>query len=91
MVRVLLSILLPLLLPTAAFFLYAWYRTRRAAAAGAEPQAIDVPWSWLCIAGLLLAIVSVTVNVIYMSGEKGTHYEPAHMENGKIVPGRVSD
>jgi hypothetical protein len=91
MTRVVLSILLPLLLPTALFFLYAWYLERRARAAGTEPREIDVPWSWLAIAGCLLAVLSLLVNVFYSGTEKGTRYEPPRLEDGKIVPGRVLD
>ncbi len=91
MLRVVLSVILPLLLPTALFFLYAWYVSRRAQAAGAEPRQIDVPWSWLAIAGMLLVLVTLAINVIYGHAEKGSTYEPARLENGKLVPGRVRE
>lgn len=91
MARVVLSILLPLLLPTALFFLYAWYVARRARVTGAEPREIDVPWSWLAIAGCVLALLSLLVNFLYVGTETGTRYEPPRLEDGKIVPGRVLD
>jgi len=91
MLRVLLSVLLPLLLPTALFFAYAWYESRRAEAAGAEPRVIDVPWSWLGIAGVALVMISLAINFIYGHTEQGSRYEPARLEDGKLVPGRVRD
>lgn len=89
MTRILLSVLLPVVLPTAVYFLYAWYAARRARVAGSTPERIDVPWSWLAIAGFGLLIVSLGINLVYGTYQPGQRYEPAHIEGGKIVPGRT--
>jgi hypothetical protein len=92
-VRVALSILLPLLLPTALYLMYAWYVGRRARAqdpsGNTAPAEIDVPWSWLAAAGVVLMLISFTVGFVDTGAKPGAHYEPAHMENGKLVPGRT--
>ena len=91
MARVILSIILPLLLPTALYFLYAWYASRRAEAAGVEARQIEVPWSWLAIAGVALVMVSLAINFIDHGFKPGGKYEPARIEDGKVVPGRVRE
>ncbi|MCC7048193.1 MAG: hypothetical protein IT562_15880 [Alphaproteobacteria bacterium] len=99
MIRLLVSIVLPLLLPTVLYLVYAWHLGRRARArggdGGAVPAEVDVPWSWLVLAGVVLAgvvlaLISVAVNFIDTGAKPGAHYEPAHMENGKLVPGRTT-
>ena len=83
----------PLLLPTALYFLYAWFVARRARAqdpsGNTPPPEIDVPWSWLGLAGMVLVLVSLAINFIDTGAKPGGRYEPAHMENGKLVPGRT--
>ena len=90
MLRVVVSVVVPLVLPTILFFVYAWYVAQRARAAGVEePKELDVPWSWLGFAGILLAAVSLGVNFMGAGDEPGGVYVPPHMEDGRIVPGRV--
>lgn len=50
-------------------------------------------WTWrviasLSIAGLLLVIFSFVVIAHFSGAPPGSQYTPAHMENGKLVPGR---
>ncbi|MCC6468544.1 MAG: hypothetical protein IT563_09495 [Alphaproteobacteria bacterium] len=94
MIRVLASIVLPLVLPTMLYLLYAWHLGRRARArdpsGGATPAEVDVPWSWLVLAGVVLMLISLAVNFVDTGAKPGAHYEPAHMENGKLVPGRTT-
>lgn len=89
MLRVLLSVVVPLLLPTALFFAYAWYVARRARRRGEEVREIDAPWSWLIVTGVGLAVLSVVATYVNDGAAPGGHYVPAHMENGTLVPGRT--
>lgn len=86
MLRVLLTIVLPLILPTALYL--AWVRT----AQWTEPGGVRwraLPWLWLVGAGtLLLLIVLVVVNVRFGNAEPGV-YVPPRWENGHIVPGHI--
>jgi uncharacterized protein DUF6111 len=43
----------------------------------------------LTIAALLLMIGSFVVFAHFSGAPPGSEYEPAHMENGRFVPGRV--
>ena len=90
MLRVIVSVVVPLVLPTIFYFTYAWYVARRARMAGVEePKEIDAPWSWLIGAGVVLAAISFGANFMGHGDAPGGVYVPPHMEDGKIVPGRV--
>ncbi len=87
MIRILLTWILPLLLPTAVYLAWALWARRRRAAEGPELQ--DVPWTWLLAAGLVLAFL--VTGAVFMSGGAGTGrtYVPAYVdEEGRTVPGR---
>lgn len=89
MVRILLSVVVPIVLPTVLYFLYAWFVARRARVAGAAPDKVDVPWSWLALAGVVLLALSLLIEFTYGGYKPGSRYEPAHMEGGKLVPGQT--
>jgi len=86
MLRVLLTIVLPLLLPTALYLF--WATTLRPA----RNEAIfwwALPWLWLAGAGVaLLAIVLLIVTVHFGTPQEGI-YVPPRWENGHIVPGHM--
>lgn len=42
---------------------------------------------WLIVAALVLVIASLLLLVRYSGAPPGSTYVPAHMENGKFVPG----
>ena len=90
MIRILLTVLLPMALPSAAYFLWFANERRRAIAAGtpeAMPRLGDVPWFVLASAGLAIAAVVLVASSIYSGDEPGTTYVPPHLENGQVVPG----
>ena len=83
MPRVLLTIVLPLLLPTALYLV--WVTTLR------RPQqnGAALPWMWLAGAGIaLLAIVLFVVTVHFGARQEGV-YVPPRWQNGHIVPGHI--
>jgi hypothetical protein len=87
MLRVVLTIVLPLLLPTALYLLWvgafgSWREV------GAVSWAA-VPWLWLAAAGaVLLAVVLFVVTVGFGVPQSGT-YVPPRWQNGRIVPGHI--
>ena len=87
MLRVFLTIVLPLVLPTAIYV--AWvaiaYRARRDGAV----RWAALPWVWLAGTGvLLLAVVLFVVTVHFGTSETGT-YVPPRWEDGRIVPSHI--
>jgi hypothetical protein len=84
MLRFLLSVLLPLLLPTALWF--AWvYAARRAALRGMRWS--EAPWGWLAGTGVVLAAAFLYLVQVHY-GEQGGRYVPSQYIDGKLVPGR---
>jgi len=71
------------LLPFALFFLFL-LATRREALA---PENWRGARGWLAIAGVGLAIAGVVSETLWLDSSTGI-YRPAHMENGRLVPGR---
>lgn len=92
MIRVLLTYIVPLLLPTALYFLWLWLMQRGSGPGAAAAKAAaerPVPWAWLALAGLVL--VGATLFAIGLSGGNppGGVYQPPRVEGGQIVPGHV--
>ena len=89
MIRILLQYLLPILLPTLAFV--AWvYLTRQSQEMASETIARvrDGPWFWLIVAGI--ALMGLGLGYVAFQGEApGGVYRAPHIENGRVVPGRV--
>ena len=85
MLRVFLTVVLPLLLPTVLYLL--WVSTFGVERGGNAVRWTAVPWIWLAGAGVvLLAIVLFVVTV----GSITTGvYVPPRWEGGRIVPGHM--
>jgi hypothetical protein len=87
MLRVLLTIVLPLLLPTAVYV--GWLYAERWSRRDAEVRWAALPWLWLAGGGvLLLALVLFVVTVHFGTPQSGT-YVPTRWENGRVVPGHI--
>lgn len=78
---------IPLLLPFVLYFLWAFLERRRTAAGGGRTK--DAPWMWLTTAGLALLVVSLFATGLLSGSEPGGAYVPPHVEDGRVVPGRV--
>jgi hypothetical protein len=83
MTRAIIQELVLFLLPFAAFAIYLVIRRRN--------PLVWSSWSdhsiWLVIAGLSCVVLSLLTAGILANRQTGA-YEPTHMENGRIVPGR---
>ncbi len=89
--RALISILVPLALPTVLYFAYAAIVRRRRVGTAENAEPVTVPWAWLGIAGALLAIATVVGFALLEGvGNRGT-YHPARVIDGKIQPGYFDD
>jgi Family of unknown function (DUF6111) len=87
MLRVFLTIVLPLLLPTALYLL--WIGTLGSSHEGVAVSWAAVPWIWLAGAGaVLLAIVLFVVTVHFGSPQEGI-YVPPRWQGDRIVPGHI--
>jgi hypothetical protein len=87
MLRVCLTIVLPLLLPLALYL--AWIVLVGTPRDGGAVSWSAIPWLWLAGAGAaLLAIVLFVVTVGFGTAERGVYVAP-HWQNGRIVPGHI--
>lgn len=84
--RFILTIVLPLLLPTALYLLWATSAGRAELAGAAAWRSL--PWAWLIVAGVALA-VAVLFTLVETSGRRDGTYVPPHLVGGRIVPGHV--
>ncbi|MEM7021310.1 MAG: DUF6111 family protein [Pseudomonadota bacterium] len=80
MLRILLQYLLPLLLPLAAYLIYA--------AVSRKTRILDgAPWLILAATGVGLMAVSLVSWTLLTGGSPGETYVPARFEDGRVVPG----
>jgi hypothetical protein len=92
MLKKLLTVVLPLMLPTLIYMAYMMIDRRKAAASGGAvvPWWVGAPWTWLITGGVLLAaIVLVTVALTGGFETSGT-YHPARLIDGKVIEGETS-
>ena len=90
MLRVVLTIALPLLLPTALYLF--WVMALHPQGEARLPHRGAVPWLWLGAAGtVLLALVLVAVTVRFGAPQSGIYVPPryvgGHIVNSHILPG----
>lgn len=81
MIRVVLTILLPLLAPTVIYFLWL-YTVGRIGERSA-------PWTWLIVGGLAAAAAVLVIVGVDTGGPQSGQYVPPHVEDGRLVPGQI--
>jgi hypothetical protein len=88
MARIVFTYIVPFLLPLAIYASWVWYRTGYAARhGGAAPRLEQGPWPLLLFAGALSALIVLAVSAWLRGGGADGLYVPAHVEDGKVVPG----
>lgn len=83
MTRVFVESLLLFLLPFLAFAIYLVAARKHAL----SPDHWSKPFLWLIMAGLVMVAISFIASGI-MRERQASGYVPAHIENGKLVPGK---
>jgi uncharacterized iron-regulated membrane protein len=90
MIRILLTFVVPLVLPFVLYAVWGWLKRRHAVARGEPPPELKgPPILWLGASGLIL--VGLVLAGLSLQRGQGTvgSYAPPRVENGKIVPGTM--
>ncbi len=88
MIRVIVAIVGPLLLPTAIYLAWAVFAGAARERGGVAWRA--VPWVWLAGAGaVLLGIVLLRIASVGFGTPQGGVYVAPHIVDGRIVPGHL--
>lgn len=104
MVRILVTYIIPLVLPTVFYFLWAtWVRKKIEAnraqaqtqdgegAEAVEAYEISTPWFRLILAGVGLVVIGLILGVFFgPKNPPGSVYQPPRLEDGKVVPGQYA-
>lgn len=79
--RAFLTIIVPLLLPTALYVLWRALPGRR----------LNLPaaWLWLTVAGLALASLTLVLVSVDFGEPKSGQYVPPRVDSGGVVPGHI--
>ena len=91
MIRTLIYYLVPLLLPTVIYVLWMLYARFRARTVpeGEMPSWERTPWLLLFGSGVVLAAAALFTYAFVTGGTPDGAYKPAHLEDGRIVPGHI--
>ena len=88
MPREILTLVVPLILPTAIYLI--WLHTRRWPEASGAVAWHKLPWAWLALTGLALTVIVLVVVTVGFGTTTAGVYVPPHIENGRIVPGHIA-
>ncbi len=91
MLRILLTIVLPVALPLLLYIGYVSMMRRRAQAAGEDylPRWDEGPWAWFALAGVGLVLAVLVVVRLSSGVPPGTKLEAPRMIDGEVAPSRV--
>jgi hypothetical protein len=92
MFRKLLTVVLPLMLPTLIYMAYMMIDRRKAAAAGGAPVSwwVGAPWAWLITGGVFLAGIVLFILALTSGFDTGTTYHPARLIDGRVIEGETT-
>lgn len=88
MIRIFVTYVVPLLLPTVLYLTWAIL------SAGKDgkpklPAWQNGPWFWLAVAGAVLLAIVMGFTAWETGVQPGTRYIAPHLEDGRVIPGRV--
>ncbi|UEM22007.1 DUF6111 family protein [Skermanella mucosa] len=89
MLKKLLLVVLPLMLPTLIYMGYMLIERRKAVASGgtALPWWAGAPWTALVVGGVALAGLSLTTLALTGGSDTTATYHPARLIDGRVVEG----
>jgi hypothetical protein len=88
MVRILVTYVIPLVVPVVAWFLWQHFFAQPVGPDGTPRRLRDAPWPWLGLAGVVLVAGLLGSIALFGGGRPGEVYVPPQVIDGKVVPGR---
>jgi hypothetical protein len=85
MIRIIFTYVVPFVAPAIGW--YVWARFLRKPDGSRTVGWRGAPWHWLAVAGVA-AVVVVLLVTAPAGGDPNQVYEPARVEDGKVVPGQ---
>lgn len=88
--RIVLTILLPLLLPLVIYGVWITWARHRLRRKGENLPVLnfaEIPWLWLLIAGAVLVGLAIAVTFFDEGAAPNAVYVPPQLKDGKIAPG----
>ena len=90
MARIIITYVVPFLLPMAVYASWVWYRAGYVARHGGEaPRLEQGPWPLLLFAGAASAMIVLAVTAWLHGGAADETYVPPHVVDGKVIPGHL--
>src|SRR3954470_346239 len=91
MLTKLLTVVLPLVLPTLVYIAYMAVERRKAASGGAPvPWWVGAPWTWLISGGVFLAAIVLFTLALTSGFDTSSTYHPARLIDGHIIQGETT-
>jgi len=87
MLRLLVTIVLPLFLPTALYLV--WVTLLGPARRNGTTLWAALPWLWLAAVGVALLVIVLFVVTVHFGAPQEGVYVPPRWQNGRIVPGHI--
>jgi hypothetical protein len=90
MARILLTYVVPFLMPMAVYAAWVWYRGIYAAQHGGEAPRIERgPWPLLLFLGAVCAFGVLGATALIRGGPADQRYVPPQVVDGEVVPGHL--
>ena len=88
--KLLLTKILPLLVPIAIYVVWLIHARKKAKTLGqSKPRMREAPWLAMALTGVIILIISLIALGLFTGEKPGGIYIPPHMENGEIIPGQI--
>lgn len=88
MIRLILTYLVPLVLPALGWYLWRLFAPHARGRPGPKAAMAEAPWPWLGGAGVLLLGLTLGAFALLTGGSPGDVYQPPQLVDGEVVPGR---